>query len=98
MMKANGLSDANGLRAGQKLVIPTYVYTTKAPVSAPDSNPKVAEAKSSRGTKCEAPAGKLPAPLEAPSGKARGAAEIAEAQGRRGGAARRGRCPPTTRR
>ena len=68
-MKTNGLSEANGLRAGQKVVIPTYVYNTKAPVSAPDNNPKVADAKSSHGNKSDAPAGKLPAPLDAPSDK-----------------------------
>jgi murein DD-endopeptidase MepM/ murein hydrolase activator NlpD len=61
LMKMNGLSDANGLRAGQKIIIPTYVYNSKAPVSAPDSNPKVAGAKSSRGVKTDEPADKLPA-------------------------------------
>ena len=86
LMKTNGLSDANGLRAGQKIIIPTYVYNTKAPVSAPDNNPKVADAKSSRGNKSDAPAGKLPAPLDVPS-KGGGAAEVAEAEGRRGAAA-----------
>ena len=69
LMKTNGIADANGLRAGQKIVIPTYVYNSKAPVSAPDSNPKVAGAKSSHGNKGDAPTGKLPAPLEAPSDK-----------------------------
>ena len=64
MMKTNGLSDGNGCKAGQKIVIPTYVYNSKAPVSAPDSNPKVADAKSSHGNKSDVPAGKLPAPLE----------------------------------
>jgi murein DD-endopeptidase MepM/ murein hydrolase activator NlpD len=69
LMKTNGISDANGLKVGQKIVIPTYVYNSKAPVSAPDSNPKVAGAKSSLGNKADAPAGKLPAPLEVPSDK-----------------------------
>ena len=69
LMKTNGLSDANGLRAGQKIIVPTYVYNTKAPVSAPDSNPRVADAKSSHGNKSDAPAGKLPAPLDVPSDK-----------------------------
>ena len=69
LMKTNGLSEGNSLRAGQKLVIPTYVYNSKAPVSAPDNNPKVADAKSSHGNKSDAPAGKLPAPLDAPSDK-----------------------------
>lgn len=61
LMKMNGLSDASGLKVGQKVIIPTYVYSAKAPVSAPDNDPKVANAKSSRGNKTDQPA-KLPAP------------------------------------
>jgi murein DD-endopeptidase MepM/ murein hydrolase activator NlpD len=49
IMKSNGLSEQSGLKSGQKIVIPTYVYSHKAPVSAPDNNPKTASAKSSRG-------------------------------------------------
>ena len=51
IMKSNGLSEADALQAGSKIVIPTYVYSNKAPVSAPDSNPKTANASSSRGDK-----------------------------------------------
>jgi murein DD-endopeptidase MepM/ murein hydrolase activator NlpD len=54
--RVNGISEGGTLQAGQKLVIPTYVYSAKAPISAPDSNPKVADAKSSRGTKHDLPA------------------------------------------
>jgi murein DD-endopeptidase MepM/ murein hydrolase activator NlpD len=60
LMKMNGISEANGLKVGQKVIIPTYVYHTKAPVSAPDSNPNVAAAKSSHGVKTGAGPGKLP--------------------------------------
>ena len=49
IMKSNGISEGQGLKAGSKIVIPTYVYSDKAPVSAPDNNPKTAKAKSSRG-------------------------------------------------
>ena len=63
IMKTNGLATADGLQAGQKVVIPTYVYAAKAPVSAPDHNPKVAEARSSRGVKTDAPAEKAPLPV-----------------------------------
>lgn len=63
IMKTNGLASADGLKSGQKLVIPTYVYTNKAPVSAPDNDPNVADAKSSRGT--NGPANK-PLPGNAP--------------------------------
>ncbi|MGO4833039.1 LysM peptidoglycan-binding domain-containing protein, partial [Rhizobiaceae sp. 2RAB30] len=64
LMKVNGLSGASTLKSGQKLVIPTYVYSSKSPVSAPDNDPKVADAKSSRGMKSDIPADKLPAPTD----------------------------------
>lgn len=60
--KVNGLPAGGGLKAGQKVVIPTYVYSSTAPVSAPDANPDVAAAKSSRGTKYDVPAEKVPVP------------------------------------
>lgn len=69
IMKTNGLATADGLQAGQKVVIPTYVYSRKAPVSAPDHNPKVADARSSRGVKADAPAEKLPLPVRSANEK-----------------------------
>ncbi|SMH48966.1 Murein DD-endopeptidase MepM and murein hydrolase activator NlpD, contain LysM domain [Mesorhizobium australicum] len=56
IMKANGIASADTVTVGQKVVIPTYVYSSKAPVSAPDNTREVAEAKSSRGVKTDAPA------------------------------------------
>ncbi len=55
LMRMNGLSPENGLKVGQRVVIPTYVYSSKAGVSAPDNDPKTAAAKSSRGEKEPAP-------------------------------------------
>jgi len=53
IMRVNGISEGTGLQAGQKVVIPTYVYSSKAPVSSPDSDPKVADAKSSTGNRSD---------------------------------------------
>lgn len=69
IMKVNGLNQSAGLQAGQKVLIPTYVYSNKAGVSAPDNNPDVADAKSSRGTKYDVPAHKVPLPTNAPTDK-----------------------------
>jgi murein DD-endopeptidase MepM/ murein hydrolase activator NlpD len=69
IMKANGLGQGASLQAGQKVLIPTYVYSDKAGVSSPDSNPNVAEAKSSRGTKYDVPVDKVPLPAGAPTDK-----------------------------
>ncbi len=49
ILKSNGLSESAGLKAGSKIVIPTYVYSDGAGVSAPDNNPNTAKAKSSTG-------------------------------------------------
>ncbi|WP_366931269.1 peptidoglycan DD-metalloendopeptidase family protein [Nitratireductor sp.] len=38
ILSANNLSSASDLKAGRKIVIPTYVYSRRAPVSAPDSD------------------------------------------------------------
>lgn len=70
LMKVNGLSEQSGLQAGQKVIIPTYVYSAKAPVSAPDSNPNVADAKSSTGTRYDVPAHQVPVPASAPAANA----------------------------
>jgi murein DD-endopeptidase MepM/ murein hydrolase activator NlpD len=66
LASVNGMEGGAGLKAGQKIVIPTYVYSRKAPVSAPDSDPNVADAKSSRGTKYDVPLDRLPTPTRAP--------------------------------
>ena len=62
IMKSNGLTEQSGLKSGQRIVIPTYVYSNKAPVSAPDNNPRTASAKSSRGENL--PADQLPKPAD----------------------------------
>lgn len=67
IMTVNGLTSANDLTAGQKVVIPTYVYSRKAPVSAPDANPNVMEAKSSRGSRYDVPADEVPLPSPTPA-------------------------------
>lgn len=66
IMKVNDMKSAGDLSAGQKVVIPTYVYSRKAPISAPDANPNVMDAKSSRGSRYDVPADKVPLPSRSP--------------------------------
>lgn len=63
IMKANGISDATSVNAGTRIIIPTYVYSKSAPISAPDSNPKVAKASAGRGEIVEKPSEPKPSPL-----------------------------------
>jgi LysM repeat protein len=44
IMKANGISDATQVAAGQQIVIPTYNYGKGAPISAPDAGPRTKNA------------------------------------------------------
>jgi murein DD-endopeptidase MepM/ murein hydrolase activator NlpD len=67
LLKANGLSDASQVQAGQQLVVPAYRYSQNSDVSAPDSNFDTAAAKSSSGTIYDVPGEKVPLPHKAPS-------------------------------
>ena len=57
ILNANGISDSRQIKAGQSLVIPTYVYSKKAPVSAPDNDVLTQSANSYRGSKTLFPRG-----------------------------------------
>lgn len=50
IMRVNNIANADTVQAGQRIVIPTYVYSQNAPVSAPDNNPETRAARASRGT------------------------------------------------
>jgi murein DD-endopeptidase MepM/ murein hydrolase activator NlpD len=45
IMAANNIGDPSKVRSGQTINIPTYNYSAKAPVSAPDNNPDTRSAK-----------------------------------------------------
>ncbi len=64
----NGINDVTAIAAGSTVIIPTYVYSRSAPVSAPDNNPKVAKANSGRGA--SQPSKVPPKPSPAPNREA----------------------------
>ena len=66
IMKANGIADASKVSAGRQLLIPVYVYSRQAPVSAPDSNPNTRAANSGIGLRGEAKQDRVPLPVPAP--------------------------------
>jgi murein DD-endopeptidase MepM/ murein hydrolase activator NlpD len=67
LLKANGLSDASEVKAGQKIIVPAYRYSHNSDVSAPDANFDTAAAKSSSGTVYDVPQDKVPLPNKVPS-------------------------------
>lgn len=46
---ANSIKNTSDLKAGQNVIIPTYVYSKSAPISAPDNHPETRAARSSKG-------------------------------------------------
>jgi murein DD-endopeptidase MepM/ murein hydrolase activator NlpD len=66
ILEANGLSSASGLQAGKKVIIPTYIYSNTAKVSAPDANAETQLAKSSKGKVTVGDSKKLPQPEKVP--------------------------------
>ncbi len=50
LMGANDLTSADSVKAGQQMLIPTYVYSSNSSVSAPDDNPQTLAASSGRGS------------------------------------------------
>jgi len=66
IMKANGIDDASRVSSGRQLLIPVYVYSRKAPVSAPDNNPNTLAANSGTGLRGEAKQDRIPLPVRSP--------------------------------
>jgi murein DD-endopeptidase MepM/ murein hydrolase activator NlpD len=53
IMKANGIANADNVEAGQRVIIPNYIYSADAPISAPDANAKTQKAAAGRGWAAE---------------------------------------------
>ncbi len=67
IMKANNIDDPSKVAAGRQLLIPVYVYSRQAPVSAPDNNPKTRASNSGVGLQGEARHNRIPVPAPAPN-------------------------------
>lgn len=68
IVKANNLSDPSVVKAGSTVIIPTYVYSRSAPVSAPDNDAGTRTASADRGS-LVVPA-RAPTPVQAARGQA----------------------------
>ena len=66
-MKVNSIGNANQVHAGQRIIIPTYIYSRELPVSAPDNNPKTRAARASRGMIGEVQQSNIIVPTRAPT-------------------------------
>ena len=66
IMDANGIANADAIQAGQQIVVPTYVYSRSAPVSAPDNNPVTRASRASTGLAGQAMPGNVAIPEHSP--------------------------------
>lgn len=64
--KANGMTAASSLQAGQNIVIPNYIYSPTSPISAPDSNPATRAARAGIGYVGEANPARVAVPTHRP--------------------------------
>ncbi len=67
IFKANNLKSGEQLQVGQQVIIPAYVYSSKAAVSAPDNNVSTANASSVRGGLYEPDKNDIPLPQKRPN-------------------------------
>lgn len=66
IMKASDIRNASQVQAGQRVTIPTYMYSRNAPISAPDNNVNTRNARASTGSLIAPDAGKAPRPSQNP--------------------------------
>jgi murein DD-endopeptidase MepM/ murein hydrolase activator NlpD len=69
IMEVNGISDPKSVATGQRILIPTYVYSRTAGVSAPDRNPATLAASSTVGNRNSAVLSRAPAPQKRPAAR-----------------------------
>ncbi|MEL6921228.1 MAG: peptidoglycan DD-metalloendopeptidase family protein [Pseudomonadota bacterium] len=70
IMEANGIKDAKSVQAGQRVLIPVYIYSRTAPNSTPDADPNVRAASASVGGRSDVRVSSAPAPSSRPKAAA----------------------------
>jgi murein DD-endopeptidase MepM/ murein hydrolase activator NlpD len=66
IMRVNNIKQASSVQAGQRILIPTYTYSRKSSISAPDSDPRTRAARSSMGYEGEATSAAVTVPTLRP--------------------------------
>ncbi len=67
ILEANRLTKASSLEAGQKVIIPTYIYSRSAKISTPDGDTDTQLAKSTTGNTADDEGRKVPLPKKSPT-------------------------------
>ena len=76
LKKANNISNADQINAGRQIVVPTYIYSTTAKVSAPDLDPRTRASRSDTGLLTHVSVDRVRVPTKSPRGYQKGLAAV----------------------
>ncbi len=80
LKKANKITNADQVVAGQQIIIPTYIYAASVPVSAPDNDPGTRAARATTGMIGEVQQSNVAVPTRSPIGYNSGLAPMSVAR------------------
>ena len=76
LKKANNITNADQIDAGQQIIVPSYVYSATAPVSAPDIDPRTRASRSDTGLLTHVSLDRIRVPTKSPRGYKTGLAAV----------------------
>lgn len=68
LKRVNNITNADQVVSGQRIIIPTYIYSANVPVSAPDNNPKTRASRATTGMIGEVSQSNVGVPTKSPNG------------------------------
>jgi len=76
LKKANNISNADQIDAGRQIIVPSYIYSSTAPVSAPDIDPRTRASRSDTGLLTHVNLDRVRVPTKSPRGYKTGLAAV----------------------
>ncbi len=76
LKKANNITNADQIDAGRQIIVPSYIYSATAPVSAPDIDPRTRASRSDTGLLTHVSVDRVRVPTKSPRGYQTGLAAV----------------------
>jgi len=76
LKKANNITNADQINAGRQIIVPTYIYSSTSPVSAPDIDPRTRASRSDRGLLTHVSLQRVQVPTKSPRSHKTGLAAV----------------------
>ncbi|MCP4184085.1 MAG: LysM peptidoglycan-binding domain-containing M23 family metallopeptidase [Hyphomicrobiales bacterium] len=76
LKKANNITNADQIDAGRQIIVPSYIYSATAPVSAPDIDPRTRASRSDTGLLTHVSLDRVRVPTKSPRGYQNGLAAM----------------------